>query len=72
MTTLESRLEDYRQQIERLENERTKLWNTIMGKNRQIDELLERLETVAGRLQRCPQCLATEVKTEVKEDATVS
>ena len=44
MTTLESRLEDYRQQIERLENERTKLWNTIMGKNRQIDELLERLE----------------------------
>ena len=26
---------------------------------------LEKLETVAGRLQRCPQCLAAEVKTEV-------
>lgn len=37
MTTLESRLEDYRQQIERLEN-------AVARKDRQIDELLERLE----------------------------
>jgi hypothetical protein len=29
---------------------------------------LEKLETVAGRLQRCTACLAAEVKAEVKED----
>lgn len=37
MTTLETRLADYRAQIERLEN-------AVARKNRQIDELLKRLE----------------------------
>jgi hypothetical protein len=54
MTTLESRLEDYRQQIERLEN-------AVARKDRQID----------GAPQRCPQCLAAEVKAEVPNGRAV-
>ena len=45
MTTLESRLEDYRQQIERLEN-------AVARKDRQIDELLERLKPVEPKRMR--------------------
>ena len=98
MITLKFRLADYRQQLEQLENERSRLENAIMGKNRQIDELLKRLEPGPeeracgdclrhyrglmghiwcelfninlkrvrdGAPQRCPQCLAAEVKVEV-------
>jgi uncharacterized coiled-coil protein SlyX len=45
MTTLESRFADYRQLIERLEN-------AVARKNRQIDELLERLKPVEPKRMR--------------------
>ena len=52
MITLKFRLADYRQQLEQLENERSRLENAIMGKNRQIDELLERLRPVEPKRTR--------------------